>query len=120
MPMILSLSAMITERQSSHFEVVKRQSENGTDSGHASIAGGSPPPPASLARGGPRDPLSLKERSDEIENKRCNYHSQMYRGRAEKEQESWRQKVSSRLFKILIASQLIQLILLTILLRWLR
>ena len=37
-----------------------------------------------------------------------------------KEQESWRQKISSNLFKILIASQLIQLILLTILLLWLR
>ena len=37
-----------------------------------------------------------------------------------KEQESWRQKVSSRLFKILIASQALQLILWVILLRWLR
>ena len=37
-----------------------------------------------------------------------------------KEQENWRQKVSSRLFKILIASQALQLILWAILLRWLR
>ena len=37
-----------------------------------------------------------------------------------KEQENWRQKLSSRLFKILIASHLIQLILLTGLLLWLR
>ena len=37
-----------------------------------------------------------------------------------KEQESWRQKLSSNLFKILIASQLIQLGLLTGLLLWLR
>ena len=37
-----------------------------------------------------------------------------------KEQESWRQKVSSKLCKILIASQLIQLGLLTGLLLWLR
>ena len=37
-----------------------------------------------------------------------------------KEQESWRQKVSSKLFKILIASQALQLILWAMLLRWLR
>ena len=37
-----------------------------------------------------------------------------------KEQENWRQKVSSRLFKILIASQALQLILWAMLLRWLR
>ena len=37
-----------------------------------------------------------------------------------KEQESWRQKASSRLFKILIASQTLQLILWAMLLRWLR
>ena len=37
-----------------------------------------------------------------------------------KEQENWRQKLSSNLFKILIASQLIQLGLLTGLLLWLR
>ena len=37
-----------------------------------------------------------------------------------KEQENWRQKLSSNLFKILIASQLLQLILLTILLYCLR
>ena len=37
-----------------------------------------------------------------------------------KEQESWRQKVSSKLFKILIASQALQLVLWAILLRWLR
>ncbi|MBR7008666.1 MAG: hypothetical protein IKH90_08580 [Ruminococcus sp.] len=37
-----------------------------------------------------------------------------------KEQENWRQKLSSKLFKILIASQALQLILWAILLRWLR
>jgi hypothetical protein len=37
-----------------------------------------------------------------------------------KEQENWRQKLSSRLFKILIASQALQLILWAMLLRWLR
>ena len=37
-----------------------------------------------------------------------------------KEQENWRQKVSSRLCKVLIASQALQLILWAILLRWLR
>ena len=37
-----------------------------------------------------------------------------------KEQENWRQKVSSKLCKMLIASQALQLILWAILLRWLR
>ncbi|MBP3798042.1 MAG: hypothetical protein J6I46_09760 [Ruminococcus sp.] len=37
-----------------------------------------------------------------------------------KEQESWRQKVSSRLCRVLIASQALQLILWAMLLRWLR
>ena len=53
---------MITERQSSHFEVVKRQSENRRYSVNASIAGGSPPPPASLARGDPRTPSVTKRK----------------------------------------------------------
>ena len=37
-----------------------------------------------------------------------------------KEQENWRQKVSSKLCKVLIASQAVQLILWAALLRWLR
>ena len=52
---------------------IKRQSESCTDSGHASIAGGSPEPsklaPTMPARGVPRDPLaSLAEEDD---NKVC-------------------------------------------------
>ena len=60
----------------------------------------------------------MKEMSSELL-KQVGSMSAEYSSRL-KEQENWRQKLSSRLFKILIASQLIQLILLTILLLWLR
>ena len=60
----------------------------------------------------------IKEMSSELL-KQVGSMSAEYSSRL-KEQESWRQKVSSRLFKILIASQALQLILWAILLRWLR
>ena len=79
---------MIAEEEKGQFEGYKRQSENRRSCVNASIAGGSPDPaqldcPRVCWLG--EDPVALyreKKRSDEIANKRCDYHNQMYRGRA--------------------------------------
>ena len=62
MPPTFSLSADDIEEEKSQIEGAKRQSENGRYSVNASIAGGSPPPPASLARGEPRTPSVTKRK----------------------------------------------------------